>query len=86
MIASNIEEPQQKVYFPLRQHRVQAQESVGLLKLPLLCWDFKRHHMFLLVLKDPTDLDKLNHCKGFLLIWLLSVFQLPVSPPRKLDL
>lgn len=29
--------------------------------------------MFLLLLKDPVDLDKLNYCKGFLLIWLLFV-------------
>lgn len=42
--------------------------------------------MFLLVLKDPIDLDKLNHCKGFLLIWPLSVVQLLVSPTKKLDL
>lgn len=86
MIATNIEEPQQKVYFSLRQHLVQTHESVGLLKMPLLFWNFKRHHMFLLVLKDPMDLDKLNHCKGFLLIWPLSVVQLLVSPTKKLDL
>ena len=41
--------------------------------MPLLFWDLKRHRVFLLVLKDPIDLDKFNHCKCFLLTWLLFV-------------
>lgn len=47
--------------------------------MPLLFWDVKRHHAFLLVLKDPIDGDKINHCKCFLLTWLLFVVSIACS-------
>ena len=55
-------------------HPACAYRSVGLLKMPLLFWGVKRHRAFLLILKDPIDLDKLHHCKCFLVTWLLLVF------------
>lgn len=84
MVANTSGGLQQKVYIPLRPHRsTQSVLSILLVaKNAGFCffWVFfgfffniKRCCAFLLALKDPIDLDKLNHCKCFLLTWLLFV-------------
>lgn len=42
--------------------------------------------MFLLVLKDYLDLDKVNYCKDFLLIWLLFVVLIACFTTKKAGL